>query len=280
MTKPNLFIIGVAKAGTTYLHQLLNQHPSISMSRMKEPHFFLDRKKINIRTTPTIEDLPSYLNEFDNKSSIKYLGDASPSYAWDLSALRKIKAFAPEAKIILMLRDPFDRAYSHYQMEVHSEREQNVSFKKALENDLRSERKVWGTDKLYLDLSHYGKTLEYLHREFELSQFLVLSYEAFFVDLHNSHKKLLEFLNLPDFEAGTSIGHQNKGSYSSQLMKRLKKLPGRRLLPQMVKVPLKKFINRNARPISHDERALLLPMLFDDLKHQQQLGYTYYTKYL
>ena len=274
---PNLFVIGVAKCGTTTLHSLLDIHPDINMSSQKEPHFFVDEKNINALTTPTVQTKEEYFKLFDTQKSYQYYGEASPSYSWNLSALKRIKENNPAAKFILILRDPFARVYSHFQMEIHAERERSLSLIKAIQNENQRDQTVWGTDKLYLPLSQYAKVLSHLTNEFEAADYLVLYYEKFFADVSSNLNLISHFLGLQDFQFESNLTKkQNEGSYSSHLMKWLKKLPGRTMIPNSVKVPLKKLVNRNARSINQKEVDFILPYLLNDLHKQYELGYDFY----
>lgn len=116
---PNLFIIGLAKAGTTALADLLSQHPDVFFSEVKEPNFFsyqyLDENEIYYNES-SIQDKTGYLNLFNARKE-QYLGEASVSYFNYPKSTFEIKRFNPEAKAILILRNPVERAISHYLMD-------------------------------------------------------------------------------------------------------------------------------------------------------------------
>lgn len=106
--KPDLFIPGAAKSGTTSLHDLLNAHPEISMSSTKEPGYWKNKKfsKFNIN------DLFKYKNLFDEKKKIK--GESSTAYMFHDSFIKNIKKNYQESpKFIFILRNPVDRFVSH-----------------------------------------------------------------------------------------------------------------------------------------------------------------------
>ncbi len=109
---PNFFIGGVTKSGTTSLYEYLRQHPQVFMSAVKAPCFFsrMAQKHVHQRITQEQE----YLKLFRGAESAKAIGEASADYLWDETAPYRIREKIPNAKNILILRDPIDRAYSHY----------------------------------------------------------------------------------------------------------------------------------------------------------------------
>ena len=108
--KPNLFIPGAAKSGTTPLHNLLNQHPEICMSKVKEPGYW---KNENFQEFKTIEK-QNYLDLFD-KSSCKIYGDSSTAYMYHQYFIKNINNnYKDSPKFIFVLRNPIDRCVSHY----------------------------------------------------------------------------------------------------------------------------------------------------------------------
>jgi hypothetical protein len=117
---PNLFIVGAAKAGTTSLYHYLAQHPDIYMAPVKEPHFFS-----RIHPAPELEaffphvsDEADYLSLFANAHAETVRGEASTSYLSHPDVADAIWQKRPEAKIVIMLRDPVERAYSNYWYDV------------------------------------------------------------------------------------------------------------------------------------------------------------------
>ena len=112
---PNLFIVGAMKSGTSSLHNYLATHPEIYMSEFKEPQYFADLgKDISRNQFPTEE---AYLSLFKNAGNAKIIGESSTNYSKipEFTGVpQRIKAFSPEAKIIYIMRDPIERALSHY----------------------------------------------------------------------------------------------------------------------------------------------------------------------
>jgi hypothetical protein len=106
---PNLFLVGVARGGTTSLWAYLDQHPDIHMSQVKEPHFFTDARPPLTKSYNT----RAYLQFFAGAQQ-PVRGEASASYFGDSTSPPAIKRANPDAKILVILRDPVERAYSAY----------------------------------------------------------------------------------------------------------------------------------------------------------------------
>jgi hypothetical protein len=130
---PNFFLVGAPKAGTTAIATALMKHPDVFPSAVKEPNyfnsdiqiesFFAPLKFRNGRPTRTysyavIRDQQTYLQLFSGAEKYKAVGDCSSHYLRSRVAAEAIRAAVPEAKIIISLRNPVDRAYSHYLMDL------------------------------------------------------------------------------------------------------------------------------------------------------------------
>ena len=114
---PNLFIAGAPRCGTSSLHAYLQEIPGIFMSRIKEPNYF--SRVVIGESHPMVKpirDLERYLRLFDGAGDAKVIGEATPFYLEDPEAPGLIHDTVPEARIILSLRDPVDRLFSHYLM--------------------------------------------------------------------------------------------------------------------------------------------------------------------
>jgi hypothetical protein len=128
---PNLFVIGVPKAGTTTLHGLLEQHPQIYMSSPKEPRFFS-------RDSEYAKGLGWYLNRyFSDSESCQVRGEATPTYlTLHEKTIPRIRAALDgrPARFIAIFRNPVDRAYSHYWFNRNSKTRltEDLSFENAL----------------------------------------------------------------------------------------------------------------------------------------------------
>ena len=122
MTMPNFLIIGAMRAGTTSLYHYLKQHPQVYMSPVKEPRFFALEGEKPDPGRPTderlmnhsITDIEAYRALFQAVSKETAIGEASPLYLYSPKAPERIRHYIPDAKLIAVLRDPVERAYSHF----------------------------------------------------------------------------------------------------------------------------------------------------------------------
>lgn len=215
---PNFFIVGATKAGTTSLYSYLRQHPEIFMpGEVKEPHYFAQVHPSNAQryASPVyINDQEAYLKLFSGSPAVPVIGEASPSYLWCERAPGRIAAVSPEAKILVALRDPVERAYSHYLMD-YREGMQHRPFFDALQADWRSERKGWAVSFLYVELGFYARQIARYFKQFGRQRVLVVLYDDL-LKLRNGQSAvltdILTFLGVdPAGLAGVDISRVENG---------------------------------------------------------------------
>jgi Sulfotransferase family len=159
--RPNLFVVGAMKSGTTYLHRLLGSHPSIFMSQPDEPSYFVEPDQLR-KVWPQMwqrgywRSEQRYLDLFADAGDATLLGEASTNYS-KLPQIRGVAAriaeFNPNARVVYVMRDPVDRAISHYWHMVRYQAEHRT----ILEAVTR--------DPQYTDVGHYAMQLApYLDR--------------------------------------------------------------------------------------------------------------------
>jgi sulfotransferase family protein len=194
---PNFFIVGAAKAGTTSLYAYLSQHPEVYMSTLKEPHYFSSfvvRPEFD-NFMPIIRDAGVYQELFLGSEGHKAVGDASPSYLCDAGAAVRIRSAIPHAKIIISLRNPVHRAYSHYLMDYRQGRETRP-FRDALEADLARSEKGWGVSFQYVELGLYAEQVERYLKAFGHSKVLVILFEDLIRDTAVVMQQVALFLGI------------------------------------------------------------------------------------
>ena len=217
--KPNLFIVGQPKSGTTALHQFLGQHPDIYMSNIKEPHFFCadfhlesDRAYGRQRFFD-FRNESAYLQLFSRAKREKIAGESSTNYLYSQVAAEKIYNFNPDAKIIIILREPAKFLYSlhsHY-VKFTEENEPDFLTALALETDRKQEKstspRVISPSYLY-----YSQRVQYCQQvkrycdRFNLEQIKVVIFEEFKSENERIFREILEFLAvdtnfIPEYEA-------------------------------------------------------------------------------
>jgi hypothetical protein len=181
---PNLIVIGAAKCGTTSLHEYLDAHPEISMSREKELHFFVDEKNYG-------RGLEWYESHFDDTAAVR--GESSPGYsAFPLyrGVAERMARTVPDAKLVYLVRDPIDRILSHY-----THRTVNWPEMGTLEEALGSELREW----LVTPSCYWLQLAQYL-AHFHPSQILVLDSDDLRARRDETLASVFAFLGVdPDF---------------------------------------------------------------------------------
>ena len=164
---PNFYIVGAVKSGTTSLYAYLRQHPQVFLPTMKEPHFFTQPRPSpeQIHLIQYVADIESYQHLYRGADRYPRIGDASPSYLWCEEAPERIHAVQPEARIIVILRDPVQRAYAQYLMDFN-EGVLDLPFMEALQKDWARPDKGWGISQLYVELGRYTAQIDRYRRRF------------------------------------------------------------------------------------------------------------------
>lgn len=219
MNQPNLFIVGQPKSGTTALHQFLGQHPEIFMSSIKEPHFFCSDfhqqsdRYYGSRRFFDFRDEASYLKLFEPASTEKIRGESSTNYLYSQVAAQNIYRFNPEAKIIIILREPAQFLYSLHSHYVKFTEENEADFVTALA--LEPQRKQEGVSSprvtspeylFYLERVKYYDQVKRYYDLFDPSQIKVVVFEEFRSENERVYREILEFLAvdnnfIPEYEA-------------------------------------------------------------------------------
>jgi len=206
----------VQKAGTSSLFYSLNQHPQLKLSIKKEIHFF----DLNYQ-----KGLFWYKRHFPLIYQRYLSGEASPYYFFHPLTAKRIYDLNPKIKLILLLRNPVDRAYSHYNMEKEKGKEIVASFEEAisLENErIGQEASAFHKDPDYTSFAYqtfsyiargyYFKQLNNWLKYFSLNQFLILKSEDFFENPHRELMKVYHFLEIREI-IPQSIEPYNQGKY-------------------------------------------------------------------
>lgn len=204
MVKPNFFIVGAPKCGTTALYTYLSAHPDVFMPDRKEPHFFgsdLEHLPIDARS------LDEYLGLFAPAGDKKRIGEASVYYMISHTAAQEIAAFNPAAHIIIMLREPVDMLHSLYHHLLYSGSETEATFEAALaaEPDRRAGRRLPPTMRrrqslYYREIVAYTAQVERYFNAFGRDAVHVILFDDLKRDTAAMYRDVLAFLGIdPDF---------------------------------------------------------------------------------
>ena len=178
MTLPNFLIIGAPKSGTTSLYRYLNQHPQIYMSRLKEPHFFLyDRNCVPnctdrvglLRQREMVKRLSDYEKLFQGCGNAISIGESSIRYLYSQDACENIYRRIPKVKLIALLRNPVERAFSNFLRDKKRGTEPCHDFQSALADGKRRLEQGWFSG-LHQHLGYYFHHLSKYYKIFEREQ--------------------------------------------------------------------------------------------------------------
>lgn len=225
MTLPNFLIIGAAKCGTSSIYMYLKQHPEIFMSPIKEPHFFSftsETKKTQgprDSVTQAITNLEEYKNLFKGVQNEKAIGEASPTYIYQPNAAERIQNLIPNAKLIAILRNPAERAFSAYMHVVRDRREPAKSFSEALSCEKQRIRENWGPLWHYRNCGFYFEQLTRYFNLFPKDQIQVFTYEDLRSDQEGVLKNIFKFLDVDtNFIPDISVKFNVSGKQKSKLL--------------------------------------------------------------
>ena len=208
--KVDFFIVGAPKSGTTSLYHYLNEHPHVEMSSQKEPDYFSDKEiheqgmyygKNRINTIDLYEDL------FDQKKGVVY-GESSVSYLFYENVPENLKSYNSNAKIIIMLRNPIDRAFSHYLMDYRlglvSDSFEDIINKKSKHKNAHLFYQQ------YIEVSEYAKQIQRYFNVFSADNILLVDYEDFKSDVAGTVDVAYDFLSIStEFAADVNTKHNS-----------------------------------------------------------------------
>ncbi len=272
---PNFFIVGAAKAGTTALHQYLNQHPQIYMTPGKETNFFAYEGQVLNFQGPgdeavgdfSITDMEEYHRQFAGVTTETAIGEACPLYLYDTHSAANIAHHCPSAKIIVILRAPVDRAYANYLHLVRDGRETVLDFAQALGQEEARKEGNWEWFWQYQKAGYYAEQLQRYYDHFPAEQIRVYLYEDLRQDAQGLLKDIYDFLGV-DTEFMADMGERpNKSG-----MPKNPWLHGLLTRPNPLKTLLKPLFPKALRQ-SIQHRNLTTPRLDPTLKQQLQSQY-------
>jgi len=197
MKKIDFLIIGVQKSGTTVLDTYLREHPTISMGKTKELHYF-DNEKLYEEDN----DYAKYHLNFEDFLNPSFcFGEATPIYSYWNNAIKRIHKYNPNIKLIIILRNPIERAYSHWNMEFNKNKDSD-SFSSAIRNEnIRTREALPHKHRVYsyVDRGFYAEQLRNIYRYFPRENLLVLRHEDLSEKFQSTLLSVTNFLKLKEF---------------------------------------------------------------------------------
>jgi hypothetical protein len=212
--RPNFFIVGAPRCGTTAMYEYLRQHPDVFMPYRKEPVYF--GSDLAKRNPPMTE--AEYLSLFRAGAGRARLGEATVWYLYSRTAAEEIKAFATDPRIIIMLRNPVDMMYSLHSQLLFSSNEDLADFGEAIaaEEDRRHGRRMPPRARRpeglqYRALGRYASHVRRYLDTFGPDAVHVIIYDDFSGDTPGSYGRTLEFLGIdPSFQPDFSVVNRSK----------------------------------------------------------------------
>jgi hypothetical protein len=202
---PNFFILGAPKCGTTSLHQYVGEHPDAFMSAMKEPHYFSraavpdDPRPVANPMLPgaSLTTFQQYRDLFADAGAAKVIGESSTGYLHSRTALENLHAAVPDARVVAMLRQPGDRAFSAYGAALGQGREA-LSFAETTTAEIERREASDGQRRYYLTEGYYADALSRYLDRFGSEQMRVYLFEDLIADPDAIVRDVFAFLSLDD----------------------------------------------------------------------------------
>jgi hypothetical protein len=210
----DFFIAGVQRGGTFSLYRLLGRHREIGVSRYKEVHFFDDEMRVDW-SNPTYDD---YHRHFRRNRRCRVFGEATPIYIYWPESLARICAYNPDAKLILLFRDPIERAYSAWCRQRRNQRE-TLSFAEAIRDGrarVAADAHGFGNRHFsYVERGMYAKQLTRALEYFPASSILSLNSRDLSTDPSALVQEVAGFLDLTKPSHVIKAVHANRRPISS-----------------------------------------------------------------
>jgi len=296
---PNFFIVGTGKAGTTSLYHYLAQHPQIYMSPVKEPCYFAseihagnltethlrhirrmsrqfrDRFPDGQRVRPMswlIKEWDDYVRLFQTVEGQIAVGEASVAYLWSESAATNIASVIPEAKIVMILRDPANRAFSQYVHQLSMGLTRS-SFRQHIEKCMKNtDRKISALYPL-LEVGLYSHQVQRYLDRFPRHRVRIYWYEEAWKRPREFLQNLFEFLGVektfsPDFSRRSLEGRAPRFAAVNYAAKRFEVMHRvRELVPFGVRPIVRKLLFRRSGALKMDaeDRRYLVDYYREDI---------------
>ncbi len=289
MNTPDFLVVGTARAGTTSLYSYLLQHPQLFLPVVKEPCFFtFADEKINYKKGKfsfAITSIKEYAKLYEKALPDQLTGECSTPYLYlykkTIANLKKIHNDYSSIKIIIVLRNPVDRAYSQYLWRVRDGRE-DLTFEEAIEQEAERMKDNYSFDYFYLDRGKYYEQVKAYLKEFKNVK--IILYEDLKINVEQELINICQFLNVDKNFIFVKRNEQNssflpKSKVLSKLISFESKIKFRMLnyFPDNVKSSLKEQFRRfnsskkEIQPLSAELRDKLNEFFKEDIRNLEKL---------
>jgi hypothetical protein len=292
VTLPDFLVIGAPKAGTTALHAALARHPGLYLSAVKEPKFFLTDGPPPAGGGPG--DAQTYREHIWRRADYEALfsaapggalcGESTPFYLYDRAAQQRIRDLIPSVRLIVILRDPVERAHSNWAHLWSAGREPVGDFLSACAEEDRRIAAGWSAFWHYTRLGRYGEQLDYLFKLFSREQVLIFRYARLLDEPARILDEICAFLGveqgvISEVPRENVTAHPARSVAHAALSRTLRGIEAAgRHLPgsagSAVTARLERHLQRSAgprHPLTWAERQALLPVLESDIRLLEQV---------
>jgi len=252
---PDFLVVGAARSGTTALYQYLSQHPRVFLTEPKEPHYFAlagttpdftgpgDRQTIN---RLAVTDPGRYRELFRPARPGQVRGEASVSTLYYPRAVDRVREEVPAARLVCLLRNPADRAFSAYSFMRTRGWEPCARFEDALDDESRRIDAGWHHIWHYTAMGRYGEQLRHVLRVFPRDQVLVLRYDDLVSDADALLAQVYGFLDLPAIRHDVTPDPHRSGEPRVKLLSRIVSThhPVKKVLSPVVPAALRQRLRR------------------------------------
>jgi hypothetical protein len=260
---PDVIIAGAQKSGTTTLHTWLRDHPAMFMSSPKELHFF------DLRPDRGLE---WYRAQFAEARHDQLVGEATPEYMYLPEALQRMATTLSDARLVLLLRDPVPRAYSHYH-HVVSRGHEDLPFGAALQAEAARLAEGDVMDRIhfsYLDRGRYATQVERILTMYPRDRVHLELFEDLRDHPRETFRRVAAFLQIDAQTVPPAVGARTNRYKSARLRRLRRRLPSWVHLGGTVAL-LDRLPNKGYPPMQAEDRAFLLERLLPERERLAEL---------
>lgn len=268
MNWPNFFVVGAHKAGTTSLYVHLKPHPEVFLPSLKEPRYFTPEVRGSV-------GLEEYRALYEGADGYKAIGDVTPFYLPSEGAPGRIREASPDAKIVIMLRDPVERAFSHYLYARQIGEEPAGSFRDALRRYQDRQAKEWYLSREYIEHGLYWAQVRRYLETFGSDQVLVLMFADLVKNPNDLMSRIARHIGVdPEFFAGADVSEARNPYQMPKFggIRALQRWGVTRLFPRSVVLALRPlFFDQKKPALDEESRRYLQDLYAPDVSGLEEL---------